>query len=57
MKNTVCARILKFTQNGVTMTTGSCVSVPMGDEEKKKEMSGAVRWEPESAELYNGCAA
>lgn len=51
-------RILKFTQNGVTMTTGSCVSVPMGDGEKKRkrEMSASVRQEPGKAELYNGSA-
>lgn len=29
--------ILKFTQNGVTMTTGSCVSVPMEERERERE--------------------
>lgn len=56
----VCMRayihILKFTQNGVTMTTGSCVSAPMGEREKEREMSASVRWEPARAELYNGFA-
>lgn len=46
--------ILKFTQNGVTMTTGSCVSVPMG--KRERAMSASIRWEPVRAELYNGCA-
>lgn len=48
--------ILKFTQNGVTMTTGSYVSDPLGEreEERKREMSASVRWESVRAELYNG---
>lgn len=35
----VCVHIhiLKFTQNGVTMTTGSCVSAPMGEREKESD--------------------
>lgn len=47
-----------FIQNGVTMTTGSCVSAPVGDRKKKRrrEMSAIVQWKLERAELYNGSA-